>query len=203
MRIKKSLLVLCCLLLIYFLGGIVYSFIPKDKFIKKKKVNTSLTIKGYDYILNEDKLDIYKDEFKVLKKNLESTNVDFKEYANSISKMFIIDLYSLDNKKNMYDVGGVEFVYPKAQENYKLNVQNTLYKYMRDNSDGKRKQELPTVKSVEIVSTEENKFKIEETEYEGYKIKLKIEYEKDLEYDKEAEIILIKDKKYLYIVEKN
>ena len=45
--------------------------------------------------------------------------------------MFLIDLYNLDNKKNMYDVGGVIFVFPDARENYKLNVSNTLYKYMK------------------------------------------------------------------------
>ena len=144
-----------------------------------------------------------KDEFKKLKKNLESSNINYTEYAESISKMFVMDLYSLEAKKNMYDVGGVQFVYPDIRDNYKLNVTNTLYKYMKDNSDGKREQDLPMVKSVSIKNEDETKYKIGEEEFDGYKINLDIEYVKDLEYDKSAEIILVKKDKYLYIVEKN
>ena len=103
----------------------------------------------------------------------------------------------------MYDVGGVQFVYPDIRDNYKLNVTNTLYKYMKDNSDGKREQDLPMVKSVSIKNEDETKYKIGEEEFDGYKINLDIKYVKDLEYDKSAEIILVKKDKYLYIVEKN
>lgn len=197
-------LVLCSILFIYFIGGIVYNFAFKDDSKSKKKLqDNSITIKGFDYILYEDDLKIYKDEFKKLKTNLESEDIDYKEYAYSISKMFIIDLYSLDNKLNKYDVGGIDFVYPDAKENYRLNVENTLNKYIKDNSDGKREQDLPEVKSVSIESDEETKFSIGEEEFDAYKIKLSIEYVKDLEYDNEAELILVRSDKYLYVVEKN
>ena len=148
-------------------------------------------------------LQIYKDEFKILKSNLESKEINYKDYAYSISKMFIIDLYTLNNKNNMYDVGGVQFVYPKARDNFKLNVENTLYKYMEDNSDGKREQDLPEVSNVEVTSDEVYEYTIGEEKYKGYKINLDISYVKDLEYDAKAELILVKVDKYLYIVEKN
>lgn len=202
---KKFWLIICSIALLYFIGGIVYVNLDRRKSSVKnnKNVDKGISIKGFDYILYEDDIDIYKDEFKKLKKNLESSNINYTEYAESISKMFVMDLYSLEAKKNMYDVGGVQFVYPDIRDNYKLNVSNTLYKYMKDNSDGKREQELPMVKSVSIKNEDETKYKIGEEEFDGYKINLDIEYVKDLEYDKSAEIILVKKDKYLYIVEKN
>ncbi len=205
MKNKKIWLVICLILLVYFIGGIVYNVLKKNDGNKNKtfEVDNSVQIKGFDYILYDDDLIIYKNEFNKLKKNLESSNINYLEYAHSISKMFLIDLYSLSNKKNMYNVGGLEFVYPDARDNYKLNVTNTLYKYMKDNSDGKRNQVLPTVSNVTVSSDEETTYKIGETNFEGYKLKLNINYEKDLGYDKSAEIFLVKQDKYLYVVEKN
>ena len=202
---KKFWLIICSIALLYFIGGIVYINLDRDSGNVKnnKNLDKGISIKGFDYILYEDDIDIYKDEFKKLKKNLESSNINYTEYAESISKMFVMDLYSLEAKKNMYDVGGVQFVYPDIRDNYKLNVTNTLYKYMKDNGDGKREQDLPMVKSVSIKNEDETKYKIGEEEFDGYKINLDIEYVKDLEYDKSAEIILVKKDKYLYIVEKN
>lgn len=202
---KKFWLIISSIVLLYFIGGIVYINLDRGSSSVKnnKNLDKGISIKGFDYILYEDDIDIYKDEFKKLKKNLESSNINYTEYAESISKMFVMDLYSLDAKKNMYDVGGVQFVYPDIRDNYKLNVTNTLYKYMKDNSDGKREQDLPMVKSVSIKNEDETKYKIGEEEFDGYKINLDIEYVKDLEYDKSAEIILVKKDKYLYIVEKN
>lgn len=196
-------LVLCSILFIYFIGGIIYNLIDRDNKSNNKKLDNSIVIKGFDYILYDSDLQIYKDEFKILKSNLESKEINYKDYAYSISKMFIIDLYSLNNKLNKYDVGGIDFVYPEARDNFRLNVENTLNKYIKDNSDGDRKQELPEVKNVVINSDEEIKFTIGEDEFNAYKIKLGIEYVKDLEYDKEAELIIVRSDKYLYVVEKN
>lgn len=200
---KKLLLVICSIIFIYCIGGIIYCNIKKNINTNKSKVDNGIQIKGFEYILYESHPKLYKEEFKVLKNNLESDEIDYVEYAKSISKMFIIDLYNLENKKNMYDVGGVVFVYPDARENYKLNVTNTLYKYMKDNSVGKRDQELPEVKTVEIINYEDNKYTIGDNEFDGYKININIEYINDLGYDKAAEVLLIKQDKYLYIVEKN
>ena len=204
MKRKKIVgLVLCIILSIYFIGGIIYNFVLKeDKPSVKKEVN-SLTIKGYDYLLYDNDLEIYKKEFKKLKNNLESDDINYLEYAYSISKMFIIDLYSLNTKNNKYDIGGVDFVHPDIIENYELNVTNTINKYILDNTNGDRKQELPEVKNVNIDSDEEIKFTIGEEEMDAYKINLSIEYVKDFGYDNKAELIIIKSDKYLYIVEKN
>ena len=204
MKNKIIGLFFCIILFIYFLGGVFYNFVlDKPNKNNIKEVKSSNTIKGYEYLLYDDDLDIYTSEFELLKKNLESKEINYQEYANSISKMFIIKLYSLDNMDNKYDIKGTEFIYPNAIENFKLNVTNTLNKYIEDNSDGERKQLLPIVKNVEINGFNEIKYKIEEKEYDAYKINLSIKYIKDLGYDDKAELIIIKSDKYLYIVEKN
>ena len=204
MKKKKIGIVVCSILLIYFLGGIFYNiFVDRSDTKKNNNVNNSVQIKGFEYLSNDSDTELFKNEFKKLKKNLESSNINYNEYALSISKMFIIDLYTLNNKNNMYDVGGVQFVYPEARDNFKLNVENTLYKYMEDNSDGKREQDLPEVSNVEVTSDEVYEYTIGEEKYEGYKINLDISYVKDLEYDAKAELILVRVDKYLYIVEKN
>ena len=145
---------------------------------------------------------LYKDEFNKLKKNLESNDINYDEYAKSIAKMFIIDLYTIDNKINKYDVGGLEFVHPDARENYELNVKDTIYKYV--NNDSNRDQELPVVSKITIDDYDnEAKFKIkDEDEEDAYEISLSWEYEKDDDYDNEAVIKIVKKDKYLYIVEK-
>ena len=205
MNKKKIGIVICLILLIYFVGGIIYNFtgLSDRKKEKSKVVDNSIQIRGFEYICSDNETELYKNEFKSLKNNLESSSINYLEYAHSISKMFIIDLYTLKNKTNMYDVGGVDFVYPDSRENYKLNVSNTLYKYMEDNSDGKRMQKLPQVSEVVITSDEEIDFKIGNEKLEGYKINVDITYVEDLEYDAKAEVILVKKDKYLYIVEKN
>ena len=94
-------------------------------------------------------------------------------------------------------------VFPDFISNYKLNVQNTLYKYLEDNSNNFREQELPEVSSVTINSIINNEYIIENQTYEGYKVNLSWDYVKDLGYDKEGEIILIIIDNNIYIVEKN
>ena len=204
MKKKKIAIVICTTLFIYFVGGIIYSFINKN-YNEDLIINEQIgdTIKNYNYILYKNDLEIYTKEFKHLKQILEKKEIDYKEYAISISKLFLIDLYNLDNKNNKYDIGGIEFIYPDILDNYKLKVENTLYKYIIDNSNNDRKQELPIVKNVELEEINEMQYNLNGTTYEAYKLNLYIEYKKDLEYDKEAEIIVIKKDKYLYIVEKN
>ena len=119
--------------------------------------------------------------------------------------MFIIDLYTIKNKINKYDVGGIDFIYKSAKENYITNVTDTLYKYVEDDTKGEREQQLPAVKSIEIESFKKGKFKVnsEKKEYESYNVKLNWTYSIDLGYDKTGEVIIINKDNKLYVVEKN
>lgn len=198
---KKSLLITALVLaFIYSIGGIYFYFF--DDNVKPKAVKNISEIKGYDYKLKSTANELMKTEFNILKKNLESNEIDEEAYATSIAKLFIIDLYTMTNKINKYDVGGVDYVFPSGIDNLKLNVTDTIYKYLEDNSNGKRKQELPEVKSITLENSEQAEMKIGEITYPGYKINLNWEYIINLEYDDSGEIIVIKDESKYFIVEK-
>ena len=64
--------------------------------------------------------------------------------------MFVTDFYTLSTKVTNQDVGGLEFIYSKNKDNFKLKASDTLYKYIESNVYGDRKQKLPEV--VEFVS---------------------------------------------------
>lgn len=198
---KKILLFIFIIILVYAIGGIIFWFLNKKPEVVR--ISNLDSISGYNYNLKSNDKELYKSEFKILKKNLESNEINKEEYAKSISKMFIIDLYTLNNKINKYEIGGEQFVYPDAVENFKLNVQNTIYKYLEDNSNNFRKQELPEVSNVTINNIENIDYTIKDQTFKGYKVKLSWEYVKDLGYDKEGELILVTIDKNIYIVEKN
>ncbi|MDD2208408.1 MAG: hypothetical protein PHG03_03435 [Bacilli bacterium] len=195
---KKLLIIALLLTFIYSVGGIYFYFF--DNKTQEKIININ-SIEGYEYILKSSATELMKQEFNILKENLESAAVNKEDYAVSIAKLFIIDLYTMNNKLNKYDVGGSDYIYKNAVANYKLSVTDTLYKYLEDN-DGKRKQVLPEVSSIELVEITESELEIDGKVYFGYKVNLNWEYIADLEYDREAEIIIIEDLNILYIAEK-
>lgn len=199
---KKVILFLCILIFVYAAGGTIYYIATREKKDDKPIVTNKDNIKGYDYTLKSNATKLYEDEFKTLKANLEG-DINYDEYAVSVAKLFVIDLYTINNKINKYDTGGASFVYPDGRDNYKLNVQDTIYKYVEDNTNGKRTQNLPEVSSVIVKDSKKDTYKIGDNSFEAYKINLEWSYVQDLGYDKTGEIILIKKDKNIYVVEKN
>ena len=199
---KKVILFFCFLIFVYAVGGTIYYIATREKKDDKPIVTNKDTIKGYDYTLKSNATKLYEDEFTALKANLEG-DINYHEYAVSVAKLFVIDLYTINNKINKYDTGGVSFVYPDGRDNYKLNVQDTIYKYVEDNTNGKRTQNLPEVSSVIVKDSKKDTYKIGDNSFEAYKINLEWSYVQDLGYDKTGEIILIKKDKNIYVVEKN
>lgn len=186
--------------------GILAYFILENKGKEdKNEVKTIGEIKGYNIVLKENANEVYKKEFEKLRKNLENSEINYDEYAESVAKMFLIDLYTINNKKNKYDVGGLDFVLPENKDNYILKVTNTLYNYVEDNSKGMRKQSLPEVSSIDVNNVEKKKFTIESTKtsYDAYYFSMSLNYKQDLGYDKTAEIIVINKDNFMYVVEKN
>ena len=62
-----------------------------------------------------------------------------------------------------------------------------------------RKQVLPEITSVDIIDTEKTEFKLNEEMKEAYKITMKYTYDKDLGYDKEGVIYLVKNNNKLEV----
>lgn len=205
MKIKTVIIAISLVILFSILGVLTYfTFFKTEIQPRENKEETKINeISGYAITSDENDSEVYKIEFENLKKILESEMINYEEYAKTIAKLYIIDLYTINNKINKYDVGGVEFLYEKAKENYITNVTDTLYKYVKDNSDNKRDQKLPEVKEINVDEITNTTYKIENTNYEGYKIKLSWDYIEDLGYDKSAEVIVIKEENKIFVVEEN
>ena len=77
---------------------------------------------------------------------------------------------------------------------------STLYNFVESNIDGKRTQELPIVKDVNVSDVFETKYTYNKTEYDAYIVSTDITYEKELGYPKSMKLTIIKDNNILYIV---
>ena len=194
---KKVLVVLLILIFVYCIGGVIYSLNIKDN---KKQEDTILSINGYEYKIKNSVNDLYKNEFNKLKTNLESDNVNIDEYIKSIAKLYIIDLYSLNDKINKYDVSAAQYVIDTSRENFKLKVSETIYKYIEDKSDGERSQDLPIVTEIFVDNVNETTYKINELDYKGYQVLISWKYDKDLGYPMSADLTLIEENNIISVV---
>ena len=197
---RKIIIIIIIVIILLLCALIAFKLFNKDD---KKPINVIDDVKNYNYVLEDRDTQLFKDTFKELKDILNADDIDYEKYAQTLSKLYIIDLYTMDNKISKYDVGSSEFIYPDYLDKFKLKATETMYKTIENNVNGKRKQDLPEVTSVEITSTEESTFKIGEEEYSSYVIDLKWNYKKDLGYDDTARITSIKSDNYIYIVEHN
>ena len=205
MRLKKK--IKRAILIILLLAIMTIGFLAYLKYYKTdvKTVKTIDKIKGYGYVLKESKPKKYKEMFYELK-------------DKQISKMFIYDFYSLDDKLAKTDVGGLDFVYPTVLENFMLNAESTYYKYLESNVYKNRKQKLPVVTNIKIEDITQEEF--EYTKIIDNVDKSKVEEENELDekayivditwdytspsfddYQKEATLTIVHKGKKLYIAE--
>ena len=213
-KIKRAILIIL-LLAIMTIGFLAYLNYYKTDV---KTVKTIDKIKGYGYVLKESKPKKYKEMFYELKDILSKDKVDKEKYAKQISKMFIYDFYSLDDKLAKTDVGGLDFVYPTVLENFMLNAESTYYKYLESNVYKNRKQKLPVVTNIKIEDITQEEF--EYTKIIDNVDKSKVEEENELDekayivditwdytspsfddYQKEATLTIVHKGKKLYIAE--
>ena len=200
MKLKIGLIIIGIVILV---GGIFayFKFFNEEPEEPDVKANIIDTIESFGYSLNDRDCKAFKDEFNNLK-NILKDEIDYKEYAISLSKLFVIDFYTLDSKINKYDIGGVEFVHPKIKDNFELKAIDTIYKYVEDNSHNKRKQDLPEVKSISIEENDmESTYLIDGKETEAITVSVKWDYIKDYGYDSSGIITFVKDEKKLVIVD--
>ena len=197
----KRLIILFVVIALLAIGCfLIFKMLKKDDV--QENVNVVDSISKYGYNLDDRDTELMKSTYEELKKILNSDEIDYELYANTLAKLFVIDLFTMDNKINKYDVGSTEYVYPDAIENFKLNVEDTIYKHMENNSSGKRKQNLPEVSSIDVLSTEVGEYTIGDTDtFDAYIVDLAWEYASDLGYDDNATVTLVKMEEKLYVVE--
>ena len=193
-KIKRIIGIIICVLTVIIGIYLVLVILPNNnKGLTPKEVEKVI----FDYTLYQRDTATYKDIFNELKTELNSETIDYRRYAELISKLFIVDLYTLNNKISKDDVGGVQFVKDEIKDNFIFNASNTIYKYVGINNG-----DMPEVSSIELVDIKEYTYTISSKEYQGYEVNLKWEYKKDLGYDKEGIIYVVKEGEKLFIVEK-
>lgn len=154
----------------------------------------------YGYSLSNSDTKLYKDTYKELDEVLGEEVIDYKSYASLLSKLFIIDVFTLDNKLASTDIGGLEFVHDDFDDNFRENMGATLYNHVLSNIDGNRTQKLPIVKSVNVNSVFETKYEYKDKQYDAYLVKCNFDYEEDLGYQTVITLTIINDNNILYVV---
>ncbi len=185
-KIITILIVISFMILVFLIGNII-----KDLTNKVKETETLDTIDNYSYVLTDSDTDYYKEQFKELKKILQAEEVNEEEYAKTISKLFLIDFYSLASSINKNDVGGSQYVEESYRDTFIRKAKDTIYANVENNIYGDRKQELPNVTQVEITKITKTKT--------GYETQASITYDKELGYAKEVILTLTKKENILEI----
>ncbi len=192
-RYKIIIVLIVILIVTAVVGFTIFSFLPKDE----NKVEILESIDEYGYNLENRDKEYYVNNFNILKDILSSDEIDYEKYAEQISILFITDLYSINNKINKYDVGGIDFVYESYKESFKNKISDTMYKYMALEDV----HNLPEIKSVEIEEIIESTFNFNETDYESYEVSISWKFAEELGYETSSKITIIKEEEKLFIVE--
>ena len=196
MRKKYKVWLIIILVLIVLVSVVgVSKLVLKPKIKDKPKNVTSVisNIGDYGYSLDDRDTKYMKETFEELEQILNQEEIDYEEYAKVVAKLYIIDFYTLDNKINKYDVGSLEYILNDKVELFKTKAMDTIYNDIIDNTYKDRIQELPEITNVEILDFEKTKITLAEDTTEAYKITMEYTYKKDLGYDKEGTVYLVKN----------
>lgn len=154
----------------------------------------------YGYKLTTNDTEAFKSAYNELSDVLNQEIVDYELYAKSISKLFVIDVFTLENKLSSTDIGGLEFVHKDLRNNFKDNMGDNLYSSVLSNINSDRTQNLPKVSNVNIESLTKGIYEYYGVNYDSYVVKCGISYEVDLGYQTSITLTLIKVDNMLYIV---
>ena len=189
------------LAVILVLGFVTFLFFYNSR-VKLQVVTTVAEIDNYQYKMESNTTRIYKKYFKELEQELEDNKIDEENYASLVSKLFVIDYYTLNNKITNKNIGGVQFIHSNLRSSFIEKASNTLYKYIKSNLYGNRKQKLPEVNDVEIKSIKQISYKNNNyQDNSGYQVEVNINYVTDYDYPKEVTLTLIHEENKLVIVE--
>ena len=173
----------------------------QDTFCEMINFEMPEEIEGYGYILKPTRNDRYKEMFHQLERILNEQEIDEKAYLTQISKMFIMDLYTLNDKTSSDDIGGMDFVHSNVRDKLEGILKNGVYYYLDDEDYGD--SELPEVTDVFIEKIEniEYNYNANLTDNSAYQVDVSIVYKEDLGYPTFANLIFIHEGNKLSLVE--
>ncbi len=190
-KIIIGLLILIILIVaIYY--GVVLLFLNGEKEIKVLD-----SIDKYGYNLEDRDTKLFEEYYNNLKNLLENDDVNYDSYAKNLAAIFIIDLYTINNKISKYDVGGSDYILIDNRDNFNLKVSDTMYKYISEEDINN----LPEVNEINLGEVVETEYILGETTYEAYEIEVTWGYVKDLDYDTSGIVTMIISNDKLNVVE--
>lgn len=203
MKLKKKvkvILIIAIILISTGLGFLAYESV-KPKAVKTATVENE--IEEYGYTLKSTRNDRYKEAFQELKDILSKKDVDEEAYVEQISKMFIMDFYTLNDKLANTDVGGIDFVHTNAKTNFLEKAEDTVYKYVENDIYGNRDQQLPEVTEVTVEKVENIEYTIgtDFTDDSAYQVEVSLKYKEDMDYPTKATLIFVHEDNKLSLVE--
>lgn len=198
--------------IIFVLCLLIYLLIFKNSDVESSTIVPNVVvivneIEGYDYSLSDQDTKYIEQLFHELEDvllNISAEEYNEEDYLILVSKLFIADLFTLDNKTSNVDVGGLSYVDPLIRENFSLKVSDSLYKYIELEWGGDSGQVLPIVSNVEIIgiSTEVLSYfddiYIDEL---AYVVELSWSYEEDLGYQDSAILKFVHNDHKLDLIE--
>jgi len=193
-RYKIWLIIILVLLVVVLAIGALKLFI-KDEPEKtpKNTTNVILNIDKFKYTLDDRDSKYMKELFNELAEVLNKEEINYEEYAKLLAKLFVVDFYTLNNKINKYDIGSLEYILNDKVDMFKSKAMDTIYNDIIDNTYKDRVQDLPEITNVEILNLEKTQIDLNNTKIDAYKITMNYNYKKDLGYDKEGTLYLIKN----------
>ena len=200
-RYKIGLIVISVLLVGVIGIGVLKVFMPSEEENRGDPNVSSVisNINDYGYTLDDRDTDYMKEVFGELENVLNQGEVDYQEYARLLAQLFVIDFYTLDNKINKYDVGGLEYILSNSVDTSRQKAVDTIYRDIVDNTYRDRIQDLPEITNVEIVNVEDTTFTLNEEEVEAIKVTMRYEYRKNLGYDTEGTIYFVRNEQKLEV----
>lgn len=205
MKLKKKVkrfLIIFLIIVVAAVGGFVFYEMTNTSKVTIKKATVLNEIKEYGYTLKSNKSKAYKKEFANLATILNSDSVDEEAYLKSITKLFILDFYTLSDKVANTDVGGVDFIHTDAKTNFLEKAEDTIYKYVENNMYGGRRQSLPTVQDVTIEDIQNVSFTLnKETDTNAYQVTVSWTYTEENDYQNKATLTFAHEGKKLSLVE--
>lgn len=205
MKLKKKVkrfLIIFLIIIVVAVGGFVFYEMTNTSKVTINKATVLNEIKEYGYTLKSNKSKAYKKEFANLTTILNSDTVDEEAYLKSITKLFILDFYTLSDKVANTDVGGVDFIHTDAKTNFLEKAEDTIYKYVENNMYGGRRQDLPTVQDVTIKDIQNVSFTLnKETDTNAYQVTVSWTYTEENDYQNKATLTFAHEGKKLSLVE--
>ena len=124
------------ILLIIITFILITLFKPSNNNNTKEPVQIKDNMENYDYYLTDNATSYYEELYGQLKNILNEDTVDDKSFAETIAKLFITDVFTLDNKISSSDIGGLQFIHSKFKDDFISIAKTTLYSSVQNNIYG-------------------------------------------------------------------